>query len=552
MGNISQPSAGSSGSSVRITTTGSTFNPTVELASGSTATVTWECEETGQTATGVNPTLTFGSSATRHVRMTVSDTYGDAIKDVITFNIGFNNGDDTGTYQMGAGYNKTAQSISAIANIRAMTGLIRFAAANISTLEGTLDFTGLSSLQFIELFASDVDGVVLSGCTSLTRLCLENNNILFLDINPVAANLKDLRAAIQKGASFTLAVMALDFAYLYHFCVRNQTLINHPSASRFPHIKELWSWSSVQSGAFTTESDVVDSILIYNNLYTSINLANKISAGRNATLNANSNRLTSVDISGCPGLTTINLSTNPLLETAIDTILTDVNSYATSNGTLNLGATCGVRSAASDAAVAALAARSWTVTVDSAGVASDDFERADATGLSNVGNGWYTPSDANANISSGSLVRTDTGPYYRMILNHGGGALAADYSVVIVVPGSFVDSNNFGITGRWNGYNGVRLLFRNSSTDITIGDASDYAANNVAVSSPIFPASWSNNAIDHTITMQMSGTTISVDIDGTSVCTATITTNATATNTSYGICGTGPDHSFKSIGTTTP
>jgi hypothetical protein len=537
---------------VRITTEGSSFNPTVELASGSTATVKWQCEETGQIETGINPTLTFGSSATRHVRMTVSDAYGDAMRDIVTFNMGFSNSDDTGIYQMGAGYNKTAQSISGIENARAMTGLVRFAAANISSLVGPIDLTGLSSLQFIECFYSRIQSIILSGCTSLIRLCLEHNNISSLDLNPVAACLKDFRGAEQVGGTLTLVPVCLDLGLLYHLCCRNETLVNHPQSSRLPLLEEQWVWSSGRSGTYTTDSSVIRSMLIYNNYYTAISLANKILAGRNATLDANHNRLTSVDISGCPGLTSINLSANPLLETTIDTILNDIDAWSTSGGTLNLGATCGVRSAASDTAVSNLAGRGWTVYVDAAGVASDDFERADATGLSNVGNGWYTPTDANANIVSGDLVRSDTGPYYRIILNHGGGALAANYSVTATVPGSMVDSNNFGLVGRWNGYNGVRLLFRNNSTDLKIGDASDYEINNVNVGTPSFPASWSNNAIDHTITMHMSGTTITIEIDGSTVCTATVSTNATATNTSYGICGTGNGNTYKSIGTTTP
>jgi len=95
---------------VRITTTGATFNPTVELAAGSTATVSWAVEG-GATVTGINPTISYGTAATRHIRMTVDDGGADALDEVITFNLGFNHVDDSGSYNMGARHDKPGWTV---------------------------------------------------------------------------------------------------------------------------------------------------------------------------------------------------------------------------------------------------------------------------------------------------------------------------------------------------------------------------------------------------------------------------------------------------------
>jgi hypothetical protein len=128
--------ASSSQRFVRLTTGGSTFTPIVGLASGSEAVVKWTVEETGAVTTGVNPNINFGSAATRHVRLSV--TGGRGLADVITFNMGFNEADDAGRYNIGATYNRAPDTgITAIENINSCTRLLRFC-AQTATLRATL------------------------------------------------------------------------------------------------------------------------------------------------------------------------------------------------------------------------------------------------------------------------------------------------------------------------------------------------------------------------------------------------------------------------------
>jgi hypothetical protein len=532
---------------VRITTTGSTFNPTIELATGSTATVIWTTEG-GEVATGVNPTFNFGSAATRHVQMAVLNGSTNALDEVVTFNLGFNNSQDTGRYSIGVTYNKTAQAVSLVENINILTGLKRFAAAN-TNLAGTLDFTGCSALEFIECYGADVQGVTLTGCTSLIRLCVEQNNLSTLNLNPVAANLYDLRCAAQQGGALTFTPLTSNMAVLYHFCIRDQTITNYPAASRLPVVEELWAWNCGLSGALTTASSATKSVALYSNSFTSADFTDQFPFGRGATLDLHNNQLSSITLTGCRGIYGFNVRTNNFDQADIDGILSTIESFGTWTGVIDVSNNA-IPSAAGFASANTLRSRSWTVTTDTgAGVLSDDFERADVTGIANVGNSWYAYNNANANITSGNLIFTTTAGY-QAILNPATGSLPANYTVTASIPGATLGTY-FGLIGRWNGSEGVRLLFTGNRTTITVGNASNYNSGNVTVPAPSFPASWSNTGIDHTIAMRMTGTTIEIICDGTVVTTCTCATNAASTGTGYGICGEGQNRAWHSIAAST-
>jgi hypothetical protein len=346
---------------VRITTTGATFSPTVELVAGATATVSWEVEN-GATVSGLNPTISFGTEATRHIRMTVHDNGLDALGTVTTFNLGFNHRDDVGKYTMGPGYDKKGQAVTRVENISRLTGLRRFAAAH-TPLAGSLDFTGCSRLQFIECYDSRIQSVDVTGCTSLIRLVVEQTDLTTLNLKPVAANLRDLRAAAQQGGALVLTPLNAPMTALYHFCVRGQTVVNHPTPAQLPSVEERWDWNTDQSGTLTSASGAIRSLLTHSNHYTTADLANQFPAGRNATLNARTNNLTAVNLTGCNGLIAIDLSSNSLNTAAVDALLAQVASWGTSGDTLNF-ADNSSPSTNGLTAGATLTRRGWTVTTD--------------------------------------------------------------------------------------------------------------------------------------------------------------------------------------------
>lgn len=516
---------------VRFTTTDATFSPTVELTPGSTAVVSWSIEG-GATITGVSPTLNYGVAATNYVQMRVDDLGVSALDQVVTLNLGFNNADDAGQYQMGVGYNKAAQSVTTVENLPLLTSLIRFAAARVP-FTSALDFTGMSALEFIECAYADVEGVNLTGCTALIRLCLEQTNLLVpLDLNPVAGNLRDLRSAAQVSGSLELTPLTSPLAQLYHFCVRDEFVTNHPTGTQLPVIEELWNWNSGQSGNLSIASTALTSLASSGNNYSTI-----------------------ASVGGGVSTLAYDLSGSAFLQADVDVILAAANAWGNSGGSLNL---TGSAAPSSDTDVLALRSRGWTVVVLAAGTApivgvlSDDFERADVVGAVAVGNGWYGALGADANIVSGNLVRTDTGDY-RVFVNPATVDQPTDYTVTAIIPGSTVATNFYGLVGRWDGTNGVRAMFTNGGgINVEIGDASGYSAANVYAGTPALPVGWMDSGVDHTLAMRMTGTQIELICDGTVIVTAAVPTNAALTGTGYGICGEGNGRSWRSIGTSVP
>ena len=348
---------------VTITIAGSSFLPIIELAAGSEATVSWYVEETSALLEGINPTFLFETVAVRHVRLSALNPDGtDALGDIVTFNIGFDHTQDEGRYNVGSEYDYTMQNVTGIENVAYMTGLVRFLAAT-PTLTGALDFTGMSALEYIECFGAQVTSVDLTGCTSLIRLCMENNDLSALDLNPVSDCLYDLRMSGNQDV-VTLAPLNSPMSKLYHYCAHSQTVINHPTAEQLPVIEELWDWNSGQSGAFELRSDSLKSFVTSSNAWTSIDLAYQFPAGTDGYFEAFYCQLTAINLTGCEGLIYIDLSQNLFDTEAVDEILAEVASWQSYGVTVNLSGNAAPSEDALDH-IAALEERNWTVLVES-------------------------------------------------------------------------------------------------------------------------------------------------------------------------------------------
>lgn len=540
---------------VRITCTGTSFSPAISLRSGSTATASWTIEG-GGTTTGLTPTITL-PGGTSYVDLNVSTLGIDTFEDVTVFNIGYSDSDDVGNYMIGPSYNHIAQSVTALQNITLMTNLQIFCASR-TPLTGSVDFSNMSALQHIECYQAHLTGVNLTGCSAIVRICFEQNNLTALDLNPVAGSVYDIRAAAQAGGVLTFTPLTAPLAHAYHLCVRDQMVYNPPTASQLPAIQQQWTWNTNQSGQLVPATTAMGSLIAYNNWYSSANLTN-IFTGTWQSLDLHNNNLASITLTGCAGLSFIDLHNNCLSTDSIDAIIATVDSWNTDwgvgNGTLNLS---GNRppSAASQTHIANLTSRHWTVTTETLssaarpnGVFGDAFDRADCTGVPSVGNGWFALDSATANISNNRLIRTDAGAF-RRLLNTGSGLLPPDYTVVARIPGATLGSY-FGLMGRWWHGDGVQVFFAGGPTvgNLYVCSASGFLVRILPLTTlASFPASWSNTSIDHTFALQLSGPTATVILDGTAVVSATIPNNATVWGTGYGICGEGQNRAWYSIG----
>ncbi len=355
---------------VLFVTTGATFAPQLELVADATSVVEWLGADDEVLATGLTPTIDFGSAATRTVRMRVSSG-----ADIQVINLGYTYGDDIGLDQVPESYNHPAQAVSAVAGLAGLTGLRYFLAAN-GNLAGHLDFTGCSKLEFVECFEAYVQRVTLTGCTSLIRLCLERNDLdpaYPLDLNPVAATLRDLRCAISRRGMLALATLTADLAHVYHWCIREQTIVNHPPLDRLPAVVEYWAWGANNAGAASSGAFVLTSDAAYdirangsNTGWMTFTDADRQSTGMASTgsLDLRTGQMTSVTLHPASVWRVIDLSGNAGLDTAqVDAIIGVVNGWATGGGVLSL-AGCGRPSYSSGAAITALQGRGWTVSTE--------------------------------------------------------------------------------------------------------------------------------------------------------------------------------------------
>ena len=349
---------------VRLTVSGASFSPVVELGDGSDATVVWYVEETDASYDGLSPTFVFKTQAVRHVRMTAAYPDGtDAFGDVVTFNVGFDHTQDAGEYNIGSGYDYPVQPVSGIDGVNRMTGLVRFLAAT-PTLSGALDFTGMQALEYIECYGAKVSSVDLTGCTGLVRLCMENNDLAVLDLNPVSDCLRDLRLSGNQS-TVTFVQLRSPMKQLYHYCAQGETVIHHPLGTQLPVIEEWWDWNSGQAGELRIRSDVVNSVITSQNAWTSADLINQFPEGRNGYFEAHSCRLASINLAGCAGLTYLDIHNNLLQWDDVDAVLADVSSWETFGGVLDLSENA-TPSNAGMAYVYALRDRNWIVTVEPA------------------------------------------------------------------------------------------------------------------------------------------------------------------------------------------
>lgn len=306
---------GPPGAATRITTTGATFAPLVELAPGSTATVSWVDSDGAPLGSGLTPTIAFGTAATRYVYL-VASTPGD----VLTLNLGFNSTDDAGRDSLAATYNHASQAVTGVAQLGYLTGLRRFMAAS-TALTGHLDLTGLTHLEHVECYNADVQQVTLTGCDSLIRLCMERNAVTYYDLNPVRATLRDLRSAEgHHGTALTFADLAGPMAALWHLCVRDQAVVNLPAQADLPVMEQCWVWGTAQTTSDAPISTVYQSFLAYSNGYD---------------------------------------------QASVDAILAGLEAHAPDGGYVDLTGSA-VPSAAGQASATALEARGWTVTVGAA------------------------------------------------------------------------------------------------------------------------------------------------------------------------------------------
>lgn len=268
-------------------------------------------------------------------------------------NVGYDGGDD-GPVEI---------DLLAQQNVTAITGLSSAPALDILCTSNnpitTLDLSGLSALTDAELFScTALDTLTLSGNTSLLRLCIEGCSVATLDISGCTA-LTDIRAGSNGMTNLNFG--DLDTT-LEHICVNQNPGLNQlPSVDRFTSLTEFLMFGSNQSGVFDPAAPNLGNVAIEDNAYTSVDISG---CGAVTSLNASNNAITSVYLSNNTGLLSVDLSDNSLNETQIDAVLAVLDAYALDNMVIDLTGNV-PPSATGMADVVSIQGRGGTVAVDS-------------------------------------------------------------------------------------------------------------------------------------------------------------------------------------------
>ena len=313
---------------VAFNTFGATFEADITVDDG--AVVLWDFGDT--TSSSDHPTKDWGEAGDRMVLLTV--TPHSALQAIV---IGYDHADGGSTTDPMLP-DLATQDVRDVYGLTNATGLQVFAASY--TEIGSLDVHGLTALRTVECYNSDLlMSINLTGCVSLSRLCLEGCNLEELDLS-TCVGLEDLRAAVNpRLADITWPTTADS---LWHVCIRDNPsfdLTTFP-VETWPVIDECWAWNSHIDGYLVFDTDASLSLLMTGNTITGVDL----------TLAVNTNA--------------VNLSNNNLDQESVDSVLITLAGHSVSGGSVNLTNNV-APSAAGTEAVSVLLSRGWSVSVDS-------------------------------------------------------------------------------------------------------------------------------------------------------------------------------------------
>lgn len=215
----------------------------------------------------------------------------------------------------------TATNIKNLTNV----GTLNISFNNFS--DGTLDLSGLSTVNFIDLTYSSLSGTGLNlyGCSNLKTLAVGNNNLTTLDLSgcPILEELfcqhnENLSTLPIESLSATLN--AINF---------NSCNVSYVDFSAFTKLEYVECWANPWQGSLDLSKCTELVWLRCEEMGISeLNISN---CTKLETLYAYSNNLTNLDLSGCSNLTLLYASANKLTSLDISGCTALVDLYLSSN-----------------------------------------------------------------------------------------------------------------------------------------------------------------------------------------------------------------------------
>ncbi len=137
--------------------------------------------------------VNFGSAGTRANTIVVTPWSA-----VTKINIGYDGSDDGVTPSSSTIANLKQQNVIAVSGLENVAPYLQIWASNSNPITA-LDFSNFTALHTIECFSCrSLATIKLRNVPSLSRLCLEQSNISYLDLSE-APSLADLRGASQRS-----------------------------------------------------------------------------------------------------------------------------------------------------------------------------------------------------------------------------------------------------------------------------------------------------------------------------------------------------------------
>lgn len=344
-----------------FTTTGSSFSPVLTVTGTPTILWTWNDDTTSNSAT---PTKSYGTAATRNNRLTVTPWSA-----VTRINIGYDEGDGGDP----AIEHVADQHVSAVSGLSVVAPTLQQWCSSYNAID-TLNFADFVNLDTIECYHSaSLNHVTLTNVPKLARVCFEQCSLDELDVSDVPM-LADLRAT---GNGLTTITYGTTGAHQWHVCTMNSFTDQHVynDMTQWPLLRDFWIAGCNQAGALTVPSSrEYLSMWGSGNHYTSADFTGSMTnPSTNSSVDLSGNELTSVTITGCYSLTTLDISDNHLNDSAVASVLATLDNLGRSGGTVDVSGNATLNSSAV-ASRLSLIGKSWTVTADLPQVATPTFD----------------------------------------------------------------------------------------------------------------------------------------------------------------------------------
>ncbi len=192
-------------------------------------------------------------------------------------------------------------------------------------------------------------------CPNLTRFYCQNNSISVLDVGALT-NLEQLWCYTNNIS--VLDVSALTELTYLHAASNNMRTLDVSGATKLEKLYCYWNLISILDVSTLTE---LVELRCFGNWYLStldVSALTKLER-----LDCYYNKISLLDVSAITGLSTLLAHYNSMNQDMVDTVLCDMDSHGTSNGTLNISNNA-APSATGVACKDNLVARGWSVTTD--------------------------------------------------------------------------------------------------------------------------------------------------------------------------------------------